>query len=60
MSRCLKNSPSLKQKLTESIEEAYEDAIIAAKQERQLSRTLFPEACPWSFEQIMSREFYPD
>lgn len=60
VNRCLKNSPSLKHKLTESVEEAYDDAIIAAEQETEISRTLFPSGCPWTVEQIINSEFYPD
>jgi Domain of unknown function DUF29 len=60
VSRCLKQSPSLKHKLNESLEAAYSDAIIAAERETQISRNVFPDTCPWTFEQIMDTEFYPE
>ncbi|QAX80328.1 DUF29 domain-containing protein [Yersinia hibernica] len=60
VSRCLKESPSLKHKLNESLEGAYSDAIIAAERETQISRNVFPDTCPWTFEQIMDSEFYPE
>ncbi len=59
VSRCLKQSPSLKHKLNESLEAAYSDAIIAAERETQISRNVFPDNCPWTFEQIMDTDFYP-
>jgi hypothetical protein len=59
VSRCLKQSPSLKHKLNESLEAAYSDAIIAAERETQISRNVFPDTCPWTFEQIMDTDFYP-
>lgn len=59
VSRCLKESPSLKHKLNESLEGAYSDAVIAAERETQISRSVFPETCPWTFEQIMDIDFYP-
>ncbi|RAP69463.1 DUF29 domain-containing protein, partial [Candidatus Erwinia dacicola] len=59
VSRCLKESPSLKHKLNESLEAAYGDAIIAAERETQISRNVFPDICPWTFEQIMDADFYP-
>lgn len=59
VSRCLKESPSLKHKLSESLEGAYSDAIIAAERETQISRNVFPDTCPWTFEQIMDTDFYP-
>jgi hypothetical protein len=59
VSRCLKASPSLKHKLSESLEDAYSYAIIAAERETQISRNVFPDTCPWTFEQIMDTDFYP-
>jgi len=60
VSRCLKESPSLKHKLNESLAGAYSDAVIAAERETQLSRGVFPDTCPWSFEQVMDNEFFPE
>lgn len=60
VSRCLKESPSLKHKLNESLEGAYSDAIIAAERETQISRNVFPDTCPWTFEQVMNNDFYPE
>lgn len=60
VSRCLKQSPSLKQKLNDSIEDAYGDARIVAERETQITRNVFPDSCPWTFEKIMDTDFYPD
>lgn len=60
VSRCLKESPSLKHKLNESLEGAYSDAVITAERETQISRNVFPDTCPWTFEQIIDTDFYPE
>ena len=55
-----KDNPSLKAKLDEILEDAYYIARLKAERETSLSETTFPEKCPYSFEKIMSEEFYPD
>ena len=39
---------------------AYRNAILGAARETNLERSVFPVACPWSFEQIMDPDFYPE
>ncbi len=56
----LADNPSLKAKLTESVAAAYERARNSAAAETYLPETLFPGECPWSFEQIMAAEFWPE
>jgi hypothetical protein len=58
----LDDNPSLKnpQFLQESIERAYRRALVAAEKETGLASKTFPKSCPYSFEQIMDMEFYPD
>ncbi|EBR9320724.1 DUF29 domain-containing protein [Salmonella enterica subsp. enterica serovar Panama] len=58
--RRLKKSPSLKHKLPEILEDAYGDAIIGAERETNIKRNVFPDNCPWTFEQIINPDFYPD
>jgi predicted unusual protein kinase regulating ubiquinone biosynthesis (AarF/ABC1/UbiB family) len=56
----LKNSPSLKRYLPEAITEAYPDAVEIAITETGLPKSIFPESCPYSMEQLLDEKFYPD
>jgi uncharacterized protein DUF29 len=38
---------------------AYQDAREDAAGESQLSESTFPEVCPWTYEQIMDKDFFP-
>ena len=58
--RHIRDNPSLKSSLSEAIEEAYGDAIIAAERETDLDRAAFPSACPWSFGEMMAHDFWPE
>ena len=60
LARHLTDNPSLKSSLAEAIADAYGDSILAAARETGLDRFLFPASCPWSFEQIMNPDFWPD
>lgn len=57
----LRDNPSLKnpQFLQESIERAYCRALVSAEKETGLASKVFPQSCPYSFEQIMDMDFYP-
>jgi hypothetical protein len=56
----LKDNPSLKSRLTEITAVAYASAVIDAAQETGIEESQFIMDCPWSFEQIMNNNFYPD
>jgi len=56
----LKTSPSLKYQIEEKVSEAYEDAIGLAADETGLSESRFPQACPFTLEQILREDFYPE
>ncbi|AWK43694.1 DUF29 family protein [Photorhabdus laumondii subsp. laumondii] len=60
IARRLKKNPSLKSELSEISSDAYGDAIIAAERETNIRRSVFPETCPWTFEQIMDENFWPE
>jgi len=34
-------------------------AVIDAERQTRLARRTFPASCPWSFDQVMSDEFWP-
>jgi len=55
----LADNPSLKAALPQAISRAYEDAVIEAEAETGLTGKTFPAACPWSFEQMMEPDFWP-
>jgi len=57
---CLKETPSLKANLDQSDwwEWVWADAISFAVKETGLD--CFPDFCPWSFDQIMDADFWPE
>jgi len=60
LSRLLRDNPSLKSKLGEAMGDAYGDAIILAASETGLSEGGLPSSCPWSFEQAMDTDYWPE
>lgn len=56
----LKESPSLKYELEARIEEAYEDAKIAAEKQMRIERKAFPRECPFTLDQCLDETFYPE
>ncbi len=58
----LDENPSLKNSeiLQTALEKAYRRALVAAEKETGLASKTFPKSCPYSFEQMMDMEFYPD
>jgi hypothetical protein len=53
-------SPSLRRFASESIAAVYSDARELAAQETGLKQTAFPAECPYSFDQLMDLDFFPD
>jgi hypothetical protein len=58
--RHLRDNPSLQSRLTEAMCDGYSDATLAAARETDFDPADFPAACPWSFDQIMAEDFWPD
>jgi uncharacterized protein DUF29 len=56
----LADNPSLKDKLPEALSSAYRKAILEAATETGIDSSTFPSACPWTYEQIMDAEFWPE
>ena len=56
----LADNPSLKAHLPNAIESAYRRAHRQAAAETGHRETAFPDACPWSFEQMMEANFWPE
>lgn len=56
----LKDNPSLKARLSETMADAYEIAVIEAERETGLPEETFPTTCPWSFAEITDETFWPN
>lgn len=53
----LGDNPGLKPRVSEAVTRAYRRARIEAANETGLEKSVFPDACPYSFDDIISREF---
>ncbi|GAO97501.1 hypothetical protein Cva_00133 [Caedimonas varicaedens] len=60
LSAVIKDNPSLKPTIPEYIKDAYKDALEGAIEETGVYKKNFPTECPYTFEQIMDDEFYPE
>ena len=56
----LKKVPSLQQKLQNAVTEAYLEAVMLAVKESKLSQSIFPIDCPYTIEQLLDDDFYPE
>jgi hypothetical protein len=60
LNRRLQDSPSLWPELPTFVVEAYADARHLAVVETDLPITAFPEACPWTPDQLQDEAFLPE
>jgi hypothetical protein len=58
--RLLKDSPSLRQFYRESVPGMYLAARLRAARESGIAFGLFPEECPFTPEQVLDLEFFPE
>lgn len=58
LAKHLKENPSLKAVLADSIGDAYELAVLGATRETGLKD--FPEKCPYTLEQLFDSKFFPE
>ena len=56
----LKSMPSLKNKIPDVINDAYELSVYTAEKETGLSSSIFPKERPYTQDQILNNNFYPD
>lgn len=56
----LDESPGLKRLMPELFRKAFPMAVNRAGQETGLAKSVFPSSCPWSFEQVMADDFWPE
>jgi hypothetical protein len=59
IARQLKDSPSLKPYVFEALMEAYPEAVEIAVEETSLPKSIFPQQCPYSVEELLKEDFYP-
>jgi len=56
----LEDSPSLKSFMETAIERAWEKALIEAEKETGIESGRFPQTCPWTFDEFMNNDFWPE
>jgi len=56
----LDDNPSLKPLLPQALPAAYRRAALEAVAETGLPGATFPEACPWTVEQVLDAGFWPE
>jgi hypothetical protein len=56
----LKDNPSLKSQLDEVMRSAYRRALNEAVAETGFARSTFPADCPYTYEQAMHTDFWPE
>ena len=58
--RLLRQSPSLAPLVPLTLQEEYAEARQRASEETGLPLVTFPEACPWTAEQVLDVDFWPE
>ena len=58
--RIVRDNPSLKSILSQSLADSYEDSQVFIRKETPIDLKLLPTECPYTFEQMMNDEFYPE
>ncbi len=56
----LRDNPSLKTQLDDAIVRAYRLAIGQARKQTKLDKSVFPEQCPYTQEEIFAQDFWPN
>jgi hypothetical protein len=56
----LGDNPSLKAQLPQAMRDAYRLALVETERETGLARETFPTTCPYSFDQAMNPDFWPE
>ena len=56
----LEDNPSLQHWVTDTMLDAYKQARLNAQTETALRLDTFPEECPWTVEQVVANEFFPE
>ena len=60
LARHLADNPSLTAQLSMVLADAHVSAVLSAAGETGLPEAIFPEVCPWSYQQVADPDFWPD
>jgi hypothetical protein len=60
LARLLHQNPSLHPTVPAIIAESYPHARLMALDDTEVPSTTFPEMCPWTLEQVLDAEFWPE
>ena len=58
--RLLKKNPSLKTQLNEAYQDGFKDSQNILEKETPIELEKLPKTCPYSIEQLLNDEFYPE
>jgi Domain of unknown function DUF29 len=56
----LEDSPSLKHELSFKLNQAYQKALVMAVLETGLDESVFPKECPYTLDQCLDEQFFPE
>lgn len=56
----LQDNPSLRPVIATILEKAFKGAVLEAIAETGFSDKTFPQKCPWTFEEMMAEDFWPE
>lgn len=56
----LSDNPSLKSQLTQARQDAYKLALVQTERESGLPRSTFPAPCPFTYEEAVNPDFWPE
>jgi hypothetical protein len=60
LTRLMRTTPSLGPQMSALLTASYPEARTRVSEETRLPVTTFPERCPWTIEQILDRNFWPE
>jgi len=60
LARHFQDNPSLRPHAPKAVAEAYVDAVLEAADETGVPKANFPIACPWSIDQLMDADYWPE
>ena len=56
----LRDNPSLKSQLPLAMQDAYKLTLVQTMRETGLARSVFPATCPFTYDQAMNPDFWPE
>lgn len=56
----LRDNPSLEPLVPDVLQRTFKGAVLEAVAETGLPHAIFPPDCPWTFDEIMAEDFWPE